>query len=154
MPVARAHGGIERRFHGEPRTEQSHAPQPALPRFLRAHLDDAQERDGRSCRELVEHDVGGVGGHRGEVRAGAREPSQRVEQVLGQRRSIAAHQAQGELDVEAVDHDRGRVGPAGLRPRVEDAPVVVDRGFRTQPADDPDSRHVDVRLVDHPPRPK
>jgi hypothetical protein len=51
--------------------KKGRSPQPAALRFLDAYLDDAHQRYWRSGREVVEHDVGRVGGHRGKVHTSA-----------------------------------------------------------------------------------
>jgi hypothetical protein len=92
-----------------------------------------------------------TGGHGGEVRAGARESAQRLQEVLGERPSIGGHEAQAALNIQTVDDDSRSAGWVMLRPRVENAPVVVDRGFRAKPADESDSRHLVVLMIEGTP---
>ena len=101
-----------------------------------ADLDDAEERHGGARSQLVEHDVRGVGGHRREVHARPGQSLQRFEQVLDERLAIGGDQAQRSGGVETVDDERGRTRGIVPLPRLENAAVVVDRGFRPQAADE------------------
>jgi hypothetical protein len=96
--------------------------------------------------------MGGIGGHRGEGHPGAGEPTQRGEEVFGERWSVRVDEVQGPPHIETVDDNGGSSGWVVPVPRLQDATVVVDRGFRPESADDPDCRHLVtlLRMVSRP----
>src|SRR5450432_139245 len=72
--VARAYVRIEVALHGETCAHEGQSAQPAALGLLRANFDDAEERNRRLRRELVEHDVSGVRRNRDEIHASAGKP--------------------------------------------------------------------------------
>src|SRR5207253_5180075 len=132
-------------LHGEAPSEQSQPFALSGDRFPAGGLDDADERDGRGALDLVEHDVRRVGGQQPVRRAGPREAADFLEHVRGQTRQVVrADELQGLCEIDAVDDD-GRITP--VRPALpigrDEEPVIIDRGFRTDAADDADQLHRD-----------
>src|SRR5437870_11372526 len=105
-----------------------------------ADLDDAQQGYRRAARELVEDDVRRIRRHRGEVDTGARKPAQRCQQVFREGRVIVFGEIKPPLYIKTIDNDgwcSRRIVP---RPRIQNAPVIVDRGLGPESADDADGR--------------
>src|SRR6266852_3926934 len=142
-PFAREDFLIEAALHREAGAEKTDALQLTLRCRPARGLDDADERDGRGALDLVEHDVRRVGGQQPVRRAGPREAADFLEQVRGQASKVArADELQDFCQVDAVDDDRG-ITPVWLALSIgrDEKPVVIDRGFRTDAADDANQFH-------------
>src|SRR5690349_6930631 len=120
-------GRVERSFHCKPRAEQADSLHPAPLRLFGGGFDDADEWNGRSSDQIVEHDVRCVGSHRAEVASSGRESSYGLEQIFDQLGTVVLDQTESIIDVEAIHHDVWRRSRIGAFPFFENAPVVVDR---------------------------
>ena len=68
------------------------------------------------------------------------EPLHRLEQVFDEFGAIVLDETQTVIDIEAVHDDVRRRTRIDALPFLEDAPVIVDRGFRAEAADDSERR--------------
>src|SRR5206468_8416635 len=141
---------IEGSLHGVARSEQGEPFQ--LLRFDRRTccFHDTDQRNRRLRRDLVEHNLGRVCRDEAKGCTSPRELADFLKQIISHARKVVClHEIQSLFQTNTVDYEL-RITPiaSALPIKRNDSPVIIDRTFRAEPANDSKSLHL---LTTNPP---
>src|SRR5262245_20895859 len=142
QPFALKQLGIETALHGKAGAEEAKPLEAKGLCPIAGGGYDAHQGYRRAAGYLVEHHVRRVGRQQADLCSRTVEPGNLIQQIFGQAVVLAGGQGQQLAYVDAINDDRRR-GLAGtpLAVRRQQTAVVVNGGFRANPADDPDRLH-------------